>query len=147
MKKYWIIVVLASIFTISPVTEASSASQALGTCMIDSLTGKERKKLAQWIFFAMSAHPEITQYANVTTATRSETDKFIGTLVTRLMTSDCPEQARQAIKESSLAVQKSFELVGRVAMQELMTNPQVTMAISGFEQHMDREKFIELEKN
>lgn len=38
-------------------------------------------------------------------------------------------------------MQKAFELVGRVAMQEIMTNQNVAIAISGFEKNMDKEKF------
>ncbi len=127
---------------------AGEASNALGTCMVDSLTGKERKQLAQWIFFAMSYHPEIMTFAKVTEEAKENSDKTVGYLVTRLLTEDCPEQAKLALKmESSVAIQNSFGLVGQVAMQELMTNQDVNMAITSFERYVDKNKINELGVN
>ncbi len=34
----------------------------------------------------------------------------------------------------------AFELVGKVAMQELMTNQDVAASMSGFQNHLDRER-------
>ena len=139
-----IIVLLNGLLITTPAT-AGQASNALGVCMADSLTGKERKKLAQWIFFGMSSHPEMKPFSSVTEATRNKTDQSIGKLITRLLTEDCPTKAKFAIKkESSMALQSAFELVGRVAMQELMTNKDVTISMSGFEKYMDKDKLSSL---
>ena len=125
---------------------AGPASDALATCMVDYLTGKERKELGKWIFLGMSAHPEIGQYTNVTGQLRDESDQFIGNLITRLLTDDCLAEARVAVNtESSVAFASAFELVGKVAMQELMTDPNVSNALAGFEQYLDNEKLESLQ--
>lgn len=112
----------------------------LGTCMIDNLNGKERKALAKWIFFAMAAHPEINTYSNASTKDLNDSDQNIGVLITRLLTVNCPEQLKSANDSDPLALQKSFELVGQVAMQELMTNQQVMSALTGYSEYTDIDK-------
>ena len=125
---------------------AGPASDALATCMIDYLTGKERKELGKWIFLGMSAHPEISQYSNVTGEIRDESDQYIGNLITRLLTDDCLAEARTAVStESSVAFASAFELVGKVAMQELMTDSNVSNALAGFEKYLDSEKLESLQ--
>jgi hypothetical protein len=109
--------------------------------MVDSLTGKERKLLAQWVFFAMAAHPEIREYSKVTPASQKSTDENVGKLITRLLTVNCAEQAKAAAKEEdSAAIKGAFELVGKIAMQELMSNDNVTASISGYAKYLDNEK-------
>ena len=115
-------------------------AQSLGTCLLDSLSGKERKELAKWIYFAMAAHPDITAYAKVTESDRLNTDKYIGSLITRLLVENCPAELNAAQKADPLAMKKAFELVGQVAMQELMTNGNVVSAISGYVRHADQKK-------
>jgi len=125
---------------------AGPASDALATCMVDFLNGKERKELGKWIFLGMSAHPEILEYSNVSDELRDESDQYIGNLITRLLTEDCLSEAKNAVSnESSVAFASAFELVGRVAMQELMTDSKVSSALSGFEQYLDNEKLQNLQ--
>ena len=126
---------------------AGPATNEFGVCLTDSLTGKERKNLAKWIYFAIAAHPEITQYSKITESSRDDTNQYVGKLVTRLMTDDCPKQASAAIKEGgSKAIEHAFGLVGQVAMQELMADKNVSGSISGFEKYLDQEKIAELSK-
>ncbi len=120
---------------------AEQSSESLGVCMVDSMTGKERKQIAQWLFFAMAAHPDMQEFSEVTENAQKKANEFIGKLLTRLLTENCPTQAKQAMeKNGSVAMNGAFELVGKVAMQELMTNKDVTDSISGFEKFVDKEK-------
>jgi hypothetical protein len=146
MMERMFITMLASSLLASVPAMSAPESDALGQCMVDSLNGKERRLMARWIFFAMSAHPEISGYSNVTAALRVESDEYIGELITRLLTSDCTVEAAAAMQTgSSVAMSKAFELVGGVAMQELMNNSDVTGAISGFERYLDKDKLAALE--
>lgn len=120
---------------------ALDGQESLGACMVDELSGKEKKQLATWIFFAMAAHPEIKQYANIEGDAQLNIDKQVGSLVTRLLTDSCATQLKAAYREGGMdAIEKSFELVGKVAMEELMTNPKVNMAISGYADFIDDKK-------
>lgn len=116
----------------------------LGTCMIDSLNGKERKDLGKWMFFAMAAHPNIHDYSNISAKDIDESDQYIGGLVTRLLVEDCKTELSTALKSDPLAIQKGFEIVGRVAMQELMANDVVVRAITNYSKYADLEKIREI---
>lgn len=125
----------------SKITLAGPAADSMGVCMVDSMTGKERKQIAQWLFFAMAAHPEIKEFSKVTKEDNKKANEFVGNLVTRLLTENCPVQTKKAMKEEgSEAIKGAFELVGKVAMQELMTNKDVTDSVSGFEKFLDKDK-------
>ncbi len=146
MKRRILIITILSTILISAPALSGPASDALGTCMTDSLNGKERKQLGKWVFLAMSVHPEISKFSNVTEELQNESDKFIGSLITRLLTEDCSAEARIALNnESSVALTSAFEVVGKVAMQELMRDKNVNNAISGFEKYLDKEKLNALQ--
>jgi len=113
----------------------------MGACMVDSMTGKERKQIAQWLFFAMAVHSENKEFSKVTNEAKKKSNEFVGKLVTRLMTENCPVQTKKAVQEEgSEAMKGAFGLVGKVAMQELMTNKDVTDSLSGFEKFLDKDK-------
>lgn len=142
MKKYGFLLSILLATVLNPLSvEASPAGESLGTCMVDALTGKERKQLAQWIFFAMAAHPDITEFSKVSVEAQSKTNEYVGKLVTRLLTENCSEQVKAAAKEDAqTAITGAFELVGKVAMQELMSNKEVVASISGYAKFVDQEK-------
>ena len=146
MKKQTLFIAVLSAVVMSGPAIAGPASDALGTCMIDFLNGKERKELGKWVFLGMSVHPEISQFSNVSGELRDESDQFIGNLITRLLAEDCLAEAKIAMNsESSIALKSAFELVGKVAMQELMTDRNVSNALSGFEKYLDMEKLASLQ--
>ncbi|KQY87142.1 MULTISPECIES: hypothetical protein [Roseateles] len=121
--------------------QAGPKAEALGICLGDSTTGKDRKDLARWIFVAMSAHPEIKPLSNVPDATRAEADEGVAQLLTALLTERCRVQAREAAQqEGSAGFVTAFQKLGELAMKELMTNPEVGAAMGGFERRIDRAK-------
>jgi len=133
-------VMLISCLGFTKTALAGPASDALGTCMIDSLTGKERKQLAQWTFFAMAAHPDIKAFSKISSDDQKNIDEFVGKLLTRLLTEDCVAQAKATTKTNNQQEFKmAFELVGKVAMQELMSNQAVNTSITGFTKFVDLE--------
>jgi hypothetical protein len=140
MKRHMLLCVILATSLLPISAYCGEAAEELGVCLSDSLTGKERKTLARWIFIGMAAHPEMKPYTNVPDQAVDEIDQLVGELVTRLMTSDCPQQARKAVKdEGSAAIEYAFGLVGQVAMQELMMNQEVSQTLGAFEKYLDQE--------
>jgi hypothetical protein len=125
---------------ISTGSYAATPTQNFGECLTDNLNGKERKNLAKWIFFAMAAHPQITEFTKIPSDNIKTSDQYIGKLITRLMTENCPNEMKLAYKANPQAIEKAFELVGQVAMQELMTNLDVTNSITSYSRYADQEK-------
>jgi len=113
-------------------------------CLADSLNGKERKQLATWVFYAMAAHPELKELANVSQERRIEMDKSVAKLMTRLLTEDCSEHVVAAMHQDPLAIQRAFEFVGQVAMQELLADQAVTNSISNYAHYVDQEAIASL---
>lgn len=142
-KLRWLMVL--PLLVLAANVQAGPATDQLGICLTDSLNGKERKSLAKWIFFGIAAHPEIATYANVTSADQTQSSSDIGVLITRLLTADCPQQTTAAIAEQgSRALEQAFGVVGQVAMQELMADPQVAASLSAFEAYLDKDKVAAL---
>jgi hypothetical protein len=138
------LVFLFLLSTLSFSALADSATSDLTTCLTDSTTGKDRKDLARWIFIAMAAHPEMKDVSNLTPAAREASSKSVAALVTRLLTEQCAAQARALFAQSAnatSALTTSFGALGKVAMQELMTDPRVNASTEEFMKYLDRQKF------
>lgn len=139
--KTFIFISLIGSLSLSNISHAGPAADSMASCMVDSMTGKERKQIAQWLFFAMAAHPDMKEFSKVTVDAQKNANEFVGKLLTRLLTENCPVQTNKAMKaEGSEAMKGAFEFVGKVAMQELTTNSDVTASLSGFEKFIDKEK-------
>ena len=119
---------------------AVTPTDQLATCLVDALNGKERKNLAKWIYFAIGSHPEIKVFMNATAADIQKSDEYVGNLVTKILTVDCPNELNKANKADPLAIKKAFQLVGQVAMQELMTNQDTSKALTNYAAYADQEK-------
>lgn len=119
---------------------ANTPKEQLGTCLVDTLNGKERKNLAKWIYFSIGSHPEMKPFMKATDADIQESDEFVGKLITKILVEDCPKELNTANKSDPLAIQKAFELVGQVAMQELMTNQDTMNAITNYITYTDQDK-------
>ena len=140
MKTIVKVILLTICVSIAAPAYSASPVDDLGVCLVDSLNGKERKALAKWIFFAIAAHPEINTYSSATGEDIQESDVYIGKLITRLLTENCPGELRRANAADPMAIQNAFELVGKVAMQELMTDENVMKAITNYANYVDQEK-------
>lgn len=120
---------------------AGPAADALGTCLSDNTTGRERKDMARWIYVGMSAHPDMQTLSKVTDANRDELDRMMATIFTRLVTENCRAQAKVALeKEGAASFQTAFGAIGKLAMQELMTNPEVSASFSKYSKYLDTNK-------
>jgi hypothetical protein len=141
-----IILVLTAVLIGLTIIESSAiagpATNALITCMTDNTTGKDRKDMARWIFGVMSVHPEIVQLSNVSETNREQLDRTLADLVTRLLTENCKEQTKYAMKNegSETPLKTAFGVVGNLAMQELMANQIVNSATSRFAKYLDLNK-------
>jgi hypothetical protein len=133
---------VAFILFFSLVGTIHAQEDALAKCLADNTTGKDRKDLARWIFVAMAAHPEMRDLASPTEVVADRASETVGKLVTRLVTENCPEETKAVVKgaDSSTAMRHAFERLGRLAVLEIMSNPDVVSAVSKFERYVDRDR-------
>jgi len=120
---------------------AGPHGDVLMTCFSESTTGRDRTDLARWFFIAMGQHPAIKELSNFTPEAQDSTNRRVGALYTRLITESCPSQTSMAVqKEGSAALVAAYGALGKLAMQELMTNPQVSGVFAGAEKYIDSAK-------
>ncbi|WP_326538359.1 hypothetical protein [Pseudorhodoferax sp.] len=125
----------------SPAALAGPTTEAAAQCLTDNTTGKDRKDLAKWIFVGMAAHPEIRSLSAITPEATEEAQKAMGRIVTQLIGTACAQEMAAAVKaDGPTGINAAFEHLGKIAMQELMSNPQVNATIGGFERFIDKKK-------
>jgi hypothetical protein len=135
-----ILLTLAIVLSSTP-TYAGEHAEKLNRCFADSTTGRDRTQLAQWIFTGMAAHPDMAKLTSISADMRDSRNKAVGFLYTRLVTESCTKEVKAAIQyEGESVLNGGFEFLGRLAMQELMTNPQVSAAFSGPQKYIDQNR-------
>jgi hypothetical protein len=123
---------------------ASPTSDALGNCLVDKSTGRDRKDLARWIFVAVSSHPDMQDLFALSPQMRETANKAAADVIMRLVTVDCVNEARaSAGVDGGQTWELAFGKLGEVAMKELTTNPKVTGSFEDPVKYMDRAKLIE----
>jgi hypothetical protein len=143
LRKKFILTAVLIVFSVSAMQPASAnpSVEALSTCLADNTSGKDRKDLIRWLFLAMAAHPEMRELANPSQEAKDSASRLTGQLFTRLLADNCIAQVKSLSKDDmSKAVGASFEFLGRLAMQELMTNKDVNASISGIDRYVDKAK-------
>lgn len=136
------VLVAAVLATACALSHAQASIDSLSQCLAENTTGKDRKELARWVFFAMAAHPEIKQYTSDSLAAASdEVHRGMANTFTRLLADTCTQQTRAAFRQGGgKAIELAFQTLGKLAMQELMTNPEVSGNMARFERHLDQSK-------
>ena len=123
---------------------ASSQSNAerLGNCLVSKTTGEDRILSARWILAAMASAPQVADVAHVEPAKKEEIDRAMARLFTRLMTKDCLEEARPLLlARDGAGARTAGEALGRIAMQELLSDPKAVAAVAKYATYIDYREF------
>ena len=138
--------ILSAALVLAPVVSwAGPAADAAGTCLTDNTTGKDRKVLTRWIYLAMAKHPDLRALSAATDADHDAGTRQAATLFERLITVDCRSEIRAMVAaEGAGSMKIPFEVLGRVAMLELMGNPTVAAEVARLDQFVDKQKIAEV---
>jgi hypothetical protein len=127
--------------TITIGAQAQPAVDALGKCLADNTTGKDRKDLARWLFVALGAHPEMKAISTIKPSAPEDSSRVAGALFNRLITETCPKEAKAAVAVSGPpAFQTAFSVLGQLAMQELMADNNVSANMGLLHKYVDNAK-------
>jgi hypothetical protein len=141
MRKAWIIAAAALVL---PCAATAQPVGGLTQCLADNTSGRDRKDLARWVFLSMAAHPEIKDLSKATPADTEGATRTTGALITRLLTQSCAKEARMTmVAGGANALQLAFQTLGQLAMQELMSDGNVTQSMGSIERHVDQKKINE----
>lgn len=121
--------------------QAQQPVDTFAKCLAENTTGRDRKDLARWVFVAMGAHPEMRAIATLPASAAEQASVVTGQLFTRLVAESCAAEAKTAVKAvGPSAIQSAFAVLGQLAMQELMTDKDVSAAMGAVEKHIDAGK-------
>ena len=127
--------------------ELQTQIDSLGKCLSLKSTGADRLTLAGWIASAMASAPQLKDVAVVSPEKRDELNREVAKIFTRLITVDCTEVAKPLLKAGNTqAFGASFEVLGRLAMQELTGNPEAARAMTEFTKYVNPEDFAAIRK-
>ena len=114
----------------------------LSRCLVVSTDQSDRNTLANWVFRVMAEHPNIKRkigdvYPEIQ---KIRADLDVAEIFTKLLIERCPTEAKEALLyEEEIAFQTAFEVLGKVAMQELMSDPAVAGEVEKFTKYIDME--------
>ena len=119
-----------------PVAQAGVYTDDLSKCLVKSSNRADRSVLVQWIFSGLSLHPAVQPFVSITEEQRDAFNEKAAALLSRLLVDDCRKEAIVALKyEGTAAFDASFQVLGQVASQDLMSEPHVAEGLSGMIAH------------
>lgn len=127
----------AGVLMVTSQARAEDPGEALGTCISSSTTGKDRVEVAKWIFEIMTLHPQIHVMASITPEQRLAGNQTMAKLVTRLLTTDCLKETKDIRKANGDGLEQAFTVLGKMAINELMSHPSVVAANTEFAKYLD----------
>jgi len=152
MRKSLLACVLGAGLLASVPAHAADADEAtladnLGQCFIMKTNGEDRLAAARWIAAIMASTDKVKDTVTVSPQVKDQLDRKMAQTFTRLMTVDCVEQSKALAKMHSTAgFQRAGEALGRIAMQELLSGPGQTEALSGYLHYLNPADFSNLAK-
>lgn len=101
--------------------------------------------LARWIAYAIIAHPSVRDSVAIPRQALADGNRRIAQVFTQLVTQSCRNESRDAIVAGGDGFGLAFEALGRVAMVELVNNPDVNTRIEAFIEYLNDNDFDFLE--
>ena len=132
--------------TLSPEQEQAYTVK-LRDCFTAQTTGADRTTFARWFVAILATAPKVQGVASVEPGAKDQLDRQVATIFTRIITKDCAAEARPLWKaRSSAAFRVAGEALGRLAMQEVASDPEGAKIFAGYASHINPADFAVLEK-
>ncbi|HQZ30288.1 MAG TPA: hypothetical protein PLG89_00340 [Arenimonas sp.] len=123
---------------LSSSVHAGPFNDKLAICLVEKTSQADKTTLMRWIFGAMSRHPDVADLTQVSQAQADTMNKEVADLFVALLADRCATETAAAVKyEGSSVIASSFEVLGKVAMQGLMTDAAVNEYISGLDKNIE----------
>jgi hypothetical protein len=114
-------------------------------CLVKHADLKDRVELMRWVFIVISINPNLSDLITVKPEQREPSGRATTKLLERLVLTDCRTEAMEAMKyEGASVMQSSFEVLGRVAMAELISNQATNAEFEKLGTYIDKDAWTEL---
>ena len=144
MKIYRSFVAAAMLAAMSPAFAGPYADD-LSRCLVEKTTQEDKIALVQWMFVAMAQHPSVSSLTKIVPADVEKHNKSVAELFVRLLSETCGDASRKAVQyEGANSIESAFEVLGGAAIENLMSDPEVTKMMEGLDKYLDGDKLAEL---
>ncbi|MGN7836143.1 MULTISPECIES: hypothetical protein [Acinetobacter] len=125
------------------IANAGPTVDQLSNCLERSTTTADKTTVMQWTFVALSAHPDLKAFSNVTATQKEALDKNLATVLQRILVEQCSAQTKAVIQAEGLeAVGNSFQGLGRSTGEEILKNPEINNQLKGILRYVDLNKLV-----
>lgn len=132
--------------TLLGATQFASAGQTvdqLSDCLVKATTATDKTTVLQWTFVALSTHPDLKTFSNVTTEQKTQLDQKFAQVLQRVIVEQCSAQTKAVIQAEGIqAVGESFQQLGRSTGEEIIKNPEVKQQLQGVVRYLDLNKLV-----
>jgi hypothetical protein len=124
-------------------TQASPAQDQLSQCLIQSTTAADKTSVLQWTFAALSTHPDLKAFAQVSDAQKEQLDQNFAAVLQRIVVEQCSTQAKAVIQEDGVeGIGSSFQELGQITGEEILKNPEIKAQLKGVLRYVDLNKLV-----
>lgn len=133
----------AAVLGAAQIVAAGPTVDQLSDCLVKSTTATDKTAVLQWTFAALSTHPDLKQFSQVTDAQKTELDKNFAQVLQRILVEQCSAQTKAVIQAEGLqAVGNSFQELGSITGEEIIKNPEVKQQLNGVLRYVDLNKLV-----
>ncbi|MBK0064347.1 MULTISPECIES: hypothetical protein [unclassified Acinetobacter] len=113
----------------------------LSDCLVKSTTVADKTTVLQWTYAALSVHPDLKAFSNITPAQKDQLDQKLAQVLQRIIVEQCSAQTKAVIQTEGLqAVGQSFQQLGRDAGESIIKDPAVSQQLQGTLRYIDLNK-------
>ena len=113
----------------------------MSRCLVMASSSKDNIILGRWLVRVYGEHGGSKDLTKLSDYKKEQIDKEVARLFTRLLSEDCKEETKKALRfEGEGVMFNAFRVLGEVAGKELIEDKNVSKAINKFTEYVDYEK-------
>lgn len=133
--------IISAMFGTTQIANAGPAVNQLSDCLVKSTTAADKTTVLQWTYAALSVHPDLKAFSNVSAEQKDQLDQKLAQVLQRIIIDQCSAQTKNVIQTEGLqAVGQSFQQLGQNAGEEIVKDPAVKQQLQGTLRYIDLNK-------
>lgn len=125
------------------ITQAGPTVDQLSDCLVKSTTAADKTAVLQWTFVALSSHPDLKAFSQVSATQKEQLDRNLAGVLQRIIVEQCSAQTKAVIQAEGIqAVANSFQELGQSSGEEILKNPEVKEQLKGVVRYIDLNKLV-----
>lgn len=137
------LLVVLALMGATQMASASATVDQLSDCLVKSTTDADKKVVLQWTFVALSAHPDLQSFSQITTEQRDGLDKNLAQVLQRILVDQCSAETKAVIQTDGLqAVGDSFQELGQETGEQILKTPEIKDQYKGLVRYLDLSKLV-----